>query len=177
MNIQYPHPDADRFFRDIALCVTTYRGRGPAMVWPAGAATVVGACDSRSPDPDAGRALDGRAAPPALRAAEPPMREMADHLSGFVRRPVHARYWSLGAGQRTAPHTLEHDAVLLQLAGSCECRVAGAGPGPGGDSRPAGPRVRVRLRAGEALYVARRGSYALAEVHSHCTLVQFQLGA
>jgi hypothetical protein len=165
------HPDAEQFFRDIALCVTTYRGGGPAMVWPAGAAAVVGACDARPPD--TWRAADGPPSPPAMRVAMPPMQEMADHLSGFVHQPVHAWYWNLGAGQATTRHTLEHDAVLLQTAGSCECRVTGGGPDRRG--RTAVPSVRVRLRAGEALYVARHGSYSLADVYSNCTLVQFQL--
>jgi hypothetical protein len=191
VNIKVRDPDADRFFRDIGLCVTTYRGRGPAMVWPAGAAAVVDAFDARPPDRPSGHAPDGRAAPPGPgpHAAEPSMREMADHLGEFVGGPVGARYWSLAAGRRTEPHSLEHDAVLLQLAGSCECRVAspraaagaapGAGPGasaePRADAGRDAPWVRVRLRAGEALYVARHGSYALAEVHDHCTLVHFQL--
>lgn len=189
MNIKVRDPDTDRFFRDIGLCVSTYRGRGPAMVWPAGAGAVVDAFGARPPDQPAGQAPAGRAAPPGPRAAEPSMREMADHLGEFVGGPVGARYWSLAAGRRTEPYPLEHDAVLLQLAGSCECRVAGpraaggtepgAGAGPSAepcaDAARDAPWVRVRLRAGEALYVARHGSYALSEVHAPCTLVHFQL--
>ena len=56
------------------------------------------------------------------------------------------------------------DVVLVQAAGACECRVSGAGP-----------LLRVRLRAGQALYLPRGCSYVLADVHRACTLVQLLL--
>ncbi|WP_141726614.1 hypothetical protein [Actinacidiphila rubida] len=197
MDTRTRHSEADAFFRDIALCVATYRAGGPAMVWPAGSGAVVDPYGERAPDGDAGagRAGDDSA---VLRPADPRMREMADRLGTFVGRPVRAGYWALGQGGSTAPCELEHDTVLVQLAGSCECRVAGPGPaaddvdvpaadspaaddvgvpaadGPSaGDADPAG--VRVRLRAGEALYMARPGSYALTGVHASCTLVELRL--
>lgn len=169
MDTKDRHADAEQFFRDIALCVATYRDSGPAVVWPTGADAVAARCLPQTRREPAGQ---GPFAVP--RAAPGPLRQVADRLAPFVGAPVSARYWDLGAGHRTASRTLEHDAVLFQVAGACECRVDGAGPQD--EAGPLEHPLGVRLRAGEALYAARRSRYVLAEVYSRCTLVEFSLG-
>ncbi|MDR6979079.1 hypothetical protein J2X68_005813 [Streptomyces sp. 3330] len=154
------------FVRDLALCLSVHRDRGPALVWPdgvdavlAGDGTVRGRADP-DPDPEPHGVAHGTA-------------ELTSGLGALLGCRVQSSYLTLPAGAQSTGNTAATDLVLLPVRGSCAGRVE---PSPPGQARAVLDRaLALRLRVGEALYVPSGFGYALNGAHSPCTLLVLAL--
>ncbi|WP_460072516.1 hypothetical protein [Streptomyces sp. YKOK-I1] len=160
------------FVRDLALCLSVHRDRGPALVWPDGVDAVLvdavpmgdsgprrdRADPEREPDPGGGTA--GTAA-------------LTSGLGELLACRVGSSYLTLDPGAHSGGNTAATDLVLLPVRGSCGGRVE---PAPPGRARAVLDRpLELRLRVGEALYVPSGFGYELNEAHSPCTLLVLAL--
>ncbi|MER5198116.1 hypothetical protein ACWD3J_32285 [Streptomyces sp. NPDC002755] len=165
------------FVRDLALCLSVHRDRGPALVWPDGVDAVLagddgvrrGRADPESgpgpePDPDPEPGPDGVAAGTT---------QLTSGLGELLGCRVGSTYLTLPTGAQSTGNTAATDLVLLPVRGSCGGRVE---PSPPGQARAVLDRaLELRLRVGEALYVPSGFGYALNGAHSPCTLLVLAL--
>jgi hypothetical protein len=164
--------DEEKFYRHIAISVSTNRGLSPALVWPEGDETALEGIIAE----DGGwaglveRRPDGT---PALRSAGPSAQAMAGQLGSLLDAPVRVNCWDMDVGQKAVEIRPELDIVLLVVRGSCACRVR---PIAAEDGVASNASLHVRLRLAEALYIPQRFSYSLMEVHAPCVIAQFMLG-
>ncbi|KUN76444.1 hypothetical protein [Streptomyces griseoruber] len=156
------------FVRDLALCLSVHRDRGPALVWPDGVDAVLVDGD---PTED-GHPRRGRADPePAGVAAGTDA--LTSGLGELLACRVGSSYLTLDPGTQSGGNTAATDLVLLPVRGSCGGRVE---PAPPGRARAVLDRpLELRLRVGEALYVPSGFGYELNEAHSPCTLLVLAL--
>ncbi|MGW5019419.1 MULTISPECIES: cupin domain-containing protein [Streptomyces] len=161
--------DWELFLRDMALCLATYQGRGPAMVWPARAHAVLPGL--RGPDDEAageGTGDDGwRPVPPGSGA-----HALAVDLGHAMGYPVVAYQRLLPAGVTLPVEHTGPDILLLPLRGGARCRV----------ERPEraqrhGEGVELRLRAGEMFYVPARHPCTLDDISTPCPMLLLALHA
>lgn len=143
--------DWELFLRDIALCLATYQGRGPAVVWPDRAHAVL----PHLGDPR------GRHAPRGLRGAyggradagpRPAPRgtgagRLATDLGHRMGYAVEAFEHTLPAGRALALRHPGADTLVFLLRGGARCHVEGPDR-PGGE----GWAIDLRLCAGEIFY-------------------------
>ncbi|MEU1518471.1 hypothetical protein ABZ490_41085 [Streptomyces sp. NPDC005811] len=142
------------FVRDLALCLSVHRDRGPALVWPDGVDAVL--VDA---EPTHGVAA-GTAA-------------LTSGLGELLACRVGSSFLTLEPGAHSGGNTAATDLVLLPVRGSCGGRVE---PAPPGRARAVLDRpLELRLRVGEALYVPSGFGYELNEAHSPCTLLVLAL--
>ncbi|MCX4766717.1 hypothetical protein OG562_38235 [Streptomyces sp. NBC_01275] len=153
------------FVRDLALCLSVHRDRGPALVWPDGVDAVLsGDGGIRRGRADPGPEPDGVVAGTA---------ELTSGLGELLGCQVGSSYLSLPTGAQSTGNTAATDLVLLPVRGSCGGRVE---PSPPGQARAVLDRaLELRLRVGEALYVPSGFGYALNGAHSPCTLLVLAL--
>ncbi|MEU6556721.1 hypothetical protein ABZ915_41735 [Streptomyces sp. NPDC046915] len=154
------------FARDLALCLSVNRDRGPALVWPDGVESLV----AESSVADLAQAAAGAApgtpppAPPGLARAA----ELSEELGRLLSCEVHSSLVLLPAGAERNGDTATTDLVLLPVRGGCDCRVHLEPRTP--EPTAAEKVLNLRLRVGEALYVPAGLRYALGGVHAPCVL-------
>ncbi|MFJ3306313.1 hypothetical protein ACIPSA_24980 [Streptomyces sp. NPDC086549] len=155
----------DLFVRDLALCLSVHRDRGPALVWPDGADAVLS---------EDGGVRRGRADPgPEREGVAAGTARLTSGLGDLLGCRVGSSYLTLPTGARSTGDTAATDLVLLPVRGSCDGRVE---PSPPGQTRAVLDRaLELRLRVGEALYVPSGFGYELNEAHSPCTLLVLAL--
>ncbi|MEW2045155.1 hypothetical protein OHS71_02850 [Streptomyces sp. NBC_00377] len=159
------------FVRDLALCLSVHRDRGPALVWPDGVDAVLSEGDgvrrgrtAPPPEPGPDSEPDGVAAGTA---------RLTSGLGELLGCRVGSSYVTLHTGAQSTGNTAATDLVLLPVRGSCGGRVE---PPPPGQTRAVLDRaLELRLRVGEALYVPSGFGYALNGAHSPCTLLVLAL--
>ncbi|WP_416981260.1 hypothetical protein [Streptomyces sp. T028] len=151
--------------RDLALCLSVHRDRGPAMVWPDGVDAVL------SGDGGVRRGREGpRREPDGVAAGTAKLTSSLGELLGCR---VGSSYLTLPTGTRNAGNTAATDLVFLPVRGSCGGRVE---PAPPGRARAVLDRpLELRLRVGEALYVPYGLGYELNQAHAPCTLLVLAL--
>ncbi|MFJ9025262.1 hypothetical protein ACIRPU_35630 [Streptomyces sp. NPDC102259] len=155
------------FVRDLALCLSVHRDRGPALVWPDGVDAVLSGDDGVR----RGRADPEPEAEPVGVAAG--TTELTSGLGELLGCRVGSSYLTLPTGAQSTGNTAATDLVLLPVRGSCGGRVE---PSPPGRARAVLDRaLELRLRVGEALYVPSGFGYALNGAHSPCTLLVLAL--
>ncbi|CAL9655673.1 hypothetical protein [Streptomyces sp. Tu 3180] len=161
----------DVFARDLALCLSVHRDRGPALVWPDG-------LEALAAEPslaDFAQVIAGTAT-----ATTPPMPPgcpggVAEELGRLLGCEVRRSLVLLLAGEERPDNRAATDLVLLPVQGGCDCRVELE---PRGADPAASPRdLNLRLRVGEALYVPGGLTYALGGVHAPCLLQVISLHA
>ncbi|MEE4592975.1 hypothetical protein V2J94_13930 [Streptomyces sp. DSM 41524] len=157
--------DWELFLRDLALCLATYQDRGPAVVWPERAHTVLPSLDGAY----GGEVADTEWRPAPLGA---PARRLAADLGHVMGYPVEAYERLLPAGTALPLGRVGADVLLFPLSGGARCRVEGPGP-----ADPRGGGVELRLRAGEMVFVPARHSCTLSEAWAPCRLLLLVLHA
>ncbi|GAA1701070.1 hypothetical protein GCM10009680_47560 [Streptomyces yatensis] len=153
------------FLRDMALCLSTYQDRGPAVVWPERAHTVLPGIYATYGGEPADR--EWRPAPPGTGA-----HRLAADLGHVMGYPVEAYERLLPAGAALPLGHVGADVLLFPLRGGVRCRVENDGRT---DHRSA--MVELRLRAGEMCYVPARHSCTLSEAVAPCELLLLVLHA
>jgi hypothetical protein len=163
----------DVFARDLALCLSVHRDRGPALVWPDGLESFV----AESPVADFAQVTAGiePAAPPPAPPGSLRAGELAEELGRLLGCEVRGSLVLLSAGEERAGNRAATDLVLLPVQGGCDCRVE---LGPRDAHSAASDRdLNLRLRIGEALYVPGGLTYALGGVYTPCVLQVISLHA
>ncbi|WP_065967778.1 cupin domain-containing protein [Streptomyces sparsogenes] len=183
--------DWELFLRDIALCLATYQGRGPAVVWPDRAHAVL----PRLRDPHGRHArreprdLRGPRGPGGLRGPRGAYGGRADagprpapRGTGAGRLAAdlgHRMGYAVEAFQHTLPAeralALRHpgaDTLVCLLQGGARCHVEGPGR-PGGE----GWGIDLRLCAGEVFYTPAGHSCTLSGARAPCPLLLLVLRA
>ncbi|MER6140572.1 hypothetical protein ABT174_10975 [Streptomyces sparsogenes] len=152
--------DWELFLRDIALCLATYQGRGPAVVWPDRAHDVLPRL--RGP-----RGRHARRDPRGTGAGR-----LATDLGHRMGYAVEAFEHTLPAGRALALRHPGADTLVFLLQGGARCH--GEGPGrPGGEGRG----IDLRLRAGEVFYAPAGHSCTLSGARAPCPLLLLVLRA
>ncbi|MBI0298317.1 hypothetical protein JBE04_28600 [Streptomyces sp. PRKS01-29] len=157
--------DWELFLRDLALCLSTYQDRGPAVVWPERAHTVLPVLDGTY----GGEAADTewRPVPLGTRA-----HRLAADLGQVMGYPVEAYERPLAAGTTLPLGRVGADILLFPLRGGVRCRVEDPDPA---DHQGGG--VELRLRAGEMVFVPARHFCTLSEAWAPCRLLLLVLHA
>ncbi|MEV5433780.1 hypothetical protein [Streptomyces sp. NPDC052701] len=163
----------DVFARDLALCLSVHRDRGPALVWPDGLEALV----PESPVADFAQVSAGIApvTPPPAPPGPARAGELAEELGRLLGCEARGSFVLLPAGAERAGTRAATDLVLLPVRGGCDCRVE-LQP-RGADSAALGQDLNLRLRTGEALYVPGGLTYALGGVYAPCVLQVISLHA
>ncbi|MFE7777029.1 hypothetical protein ACFU5O_24685 [Streptomyces sp. NPDC057445] len=146
----------EAFLRDVALCVSTYRGRTPAMVWPEGEGTALARIGSRPAD--GGRVEEAD--------------ELAADLGGLIGLPVSAGLRHLRAWHEEDESLCDRDVLLMPVRGSLNCRIWPCRT----EKEPVPDGQDLRLRGGSVLYLPRGARYSTRTGRSAAVLLSFHLG-
>ncbi|MEU5610636.1 hypothetical protein AB0H03_18200 [Streptomyces sparsogenes] len=177
--------DWELFLRDIALCLATYQGRGPAVVWPDRAHAVLphlgdphGRHAPRDPrDPRGPRVLRGAYGGRADAGLRPAPRgtgagRLAADLGHRMGYAVEAFEHTLPAGRALALQRPGADTLVFLLQGGARCHVEGPDR-PGGE----GWGIDLRLCAGEIFYAPAGHTCTLSGARAPCPLLLLVLRA
>ncbi|OPF83161.1 hypothetical protein VT50_0205455 [Streptomyces antioxidans] len=157
--------DWELFLRDLALCLSTYQDRGPAVVWPERAHTVLPSLDGGY-----GGVVPGTGWRPVPLGAG--ARRLAVDLGRLMGYPVQAYERLLAAGAALPLGRAGADVLLFPLSGGVRCRVEARGA-----ANHQGGGLELRLRAGEMVFVPARHSCSLSEAWTPCRLLLLMLHA
>ncbi|MFD8263138.1 hypothetical protein ACFV19_30475 [Streptomyces griseoluteus] len=165
----------ERFARDLAMCLSVHRDRGPALVWPDGLEALV--TESSVARMEQATAWTGPGSPSVMPSGPARAEELAGEVGRLLGCEVRSSLLLLPAGEERSDNEAATDRVLLPVRGACDCRVE-LDP-RGADRAPCGqaPALNLRLRVGEALYVPGGLTYALGGVHAPCILHVISLHA
>ncbi|MER6441345.1 hypothetical protein ABT275_33940 [Streptomyces sp. NPDC001185] len=159
------------FARDLALCLSVNRDRGPALVWPDGVEALVAESSVADLAQAAAETAPGTPPPPSPGLAR--ATELSEEIGRLLNCEVHSSFILLPAGAERTGDRATTDLVLLPVRGGCECRVHLEPRNP--EPTAAEQVLNLRLRAGEALYVPAGLGYALGGVHAPCVLLVLSL--
>ncbi|MFD0164531.1 hypothetical protein ACFVJH_10255 [Streptomyces decoyicus] len=157
--------DWELFLRDTALCLSTYQGTGPAMVWPERAHAILPMLLGTfgGGPADAG----WRPAPPGAGA-----NRLAARLGDVIGRTVEAFERWLLAGSAISVDDTSADVLLFPVRGGARCRIDcrdHAAHAQGG--------LELRLRAGEIVYAPAGHACTLSGASAPCPLLLLVLRA
>ncbi|MFH8803875.1 hypothetical protein ACH4F6_30480 [Streptomyces sp. NPDC017936] len=165
----------ERFARDLAMCLSVHRDRGPALVWPDGLEALV--AESSVAGFAQATAGAGPGSPPVMPSGPARAEELAGEVGRLLGCEVRSSLLLLPAGAERPGHEAATDLVLLSVRGGCDCRVELRPRGAGCAARGQDPALNLRLRVGEALYVPGGLTYALGGVRAPCILQVISLHA
>ncbi|MEU9795755.1 hypothetical protein AB0E27_35155 [Streptomyces sparsogenes] len=168
--------DWELFLRDIALCLATYQGRGPAVVWPDRAHAVLphlGDPHGRHGPRGLGGAYGGRAdAGPRPAPRGTGAGRLAADLGHRMGYAVEAFEHTLPTGRALALRHPGADTLVFLLQGGARCHVEGPDR-PGGE----GWGIDLRLCAGEIFYAPTGHTCTLSGARAPCPLLLLVLRA
>ncbi|MFD9389297.1 hypothetical protein ACFWBB_00715 [Streptomyces sp. NPDC060000] len=172
--------DWELLLRDVALCLSAYQDRSPAVVWPEHAHAVLPVLHGTAygDDVDRGEAdTDWQPAPHGTGAHR--LAVGLGHLMGYA---VDAFTRVLPAGKALVVECFGADILILPLRGGVRCRIEPPGrrdaEHQGGQHRDAERQgVELRLRAGEILYAPASHTCALSGASPPCPLLLLVLHA
>ncbi|WP_159104093.1 hypothetical protein [Streptomyces sp. CdTB01] len=157
----------DLFARDLAMCLSVHRDRGPALVWSDGAETFV-AEPSMAGLPQTALTAEQPGSAPVVPSSPARAGELAEELGRLLGCEARSTLLLLPVGRERPDNKAATDLVLLPVEGGCDCRVdleAATDRARGQDAT-----LNLRLRVGEALYVPCGLTYTLGGVHAPCIL-------
>ncbi|MGW2640685.1 hypothetical protein [Streptomyces sp. NPDC001348] len=159
-------PPLEVFARDLALCLSVNRDRGPALVWPDGVEALV----AESSVADLAQAAAGtvQGTPPPAPSGLARAAELSAELGRLLNCEVRSSLVLLPTGEVRTGDRAATDLVLLPVRGGCDCRVRLEPRAP--EPTAAEQVLNLRLRVGEALYVPAGLGYSLGGVHAPCVL-------
>lgn len=151
------------FVRDLALCLSVHRDISPAMVWPDGNDDIV---DAIRKSWQQSRSIHNSERNPAIeeRLASNLGRLLDCHTeSSFVSTPVDLK----------SIYSRSLDFIFIPITENIFIQIQSRRPDI--VNSPLAPAVKLRLRAGEALYVPRRSLFSVESKKASCYLLMLSL--